>query len=114
MPDGGCLTCNASAVPRLTSGPGTDYCTQPYYDVACPSGERACCGGDAQWIPPSSSHISGAMSVHLSRLPAVQGPCVTMHHRCAGQEYDPDERACKPCAAGEYRTLGRDSICLPW
>ncbi|KAL4421395.1 hypothetical protein ABPG75_010686 [Micractinium tetrahymenae] len=67
MPDGGCLTCNASAVPRYTSDPGADYCTEPFYDAACPS----------------------------------------------GQQYDPDFQTCVPCAAGEYRTLGRDSICLP-
>ncbi|KAL4424818.1 hypothetical protein ABPG77_011068 [Micractinium sp. CCAP 211/92] len=67
MPDGGCLTCDPAAVPRYTSGPGADYCTEPYYDAGCPS----------------------------------------------GQQYDPDFRACVQCAAGEYRTLGRDSICLP-
>ncbi len=41
MPEGGCLTCDPAAVPRYTSGPGADYCTEPYYDAACPSGECA-------------------------------------------------------------------------
>ena len=41
MPDGGCLTCDPAAVPRYTSDPGADYCTEPYYDTACPSGEGA-------------------------------------------------------------------------
>ena len=108
---GDCLTCDASAVPRLTSDPGSDYCTVPYVDLVCT---------DGAWVYERLAAWAGGRPAAVASAAApTNKPChLTSPLHCslgaAGYEYNADTGTCTICAAGMQRMVGREDACVPW